>query len=286
MLRTIRWIATALCAVLLIAWGVMWFGTGPSSLLAGLQRWTGLQLAGSSDPNSPAIGLPAGLTVGGPFSLTDHRGRRVTDADFKGRWLLVYFGYTYCPDVCPTELQTIATALDDLGENAAAITPVFVTVDPERDTPAVLGEYVKLFDDRLVGLTGTVAEIGDIARRYRVYFGKVVQKGGTGYLMDHSSFIYLMGPDGQSRALYRPGMSPDALAYCLSSRLRPIRSRGRRATAAYPGDDADAASAAARHRPAAQHGKPRRRARATLASAPPRRGSDIVLSLPSPLIAR
>ena len=133
--------------------------------------------------------------------------------------MLIYFGYTYCPDVCPTELQTMSSALDELGDRAASLVPVFITVDPERDTPSALADYVKLFDDRLVGLTGSPAEIAAVARLFRVYYGKVPQKGGDGYLMDHSSFLYLVGPDGEFRGLWRQGMKPEELAAALKTTI-------------------------------------------------------------------
>jgi protein SCO1/2 len=131
----------------------------------------------------------------------------------------VYFGYTYCPDVCPTELQTVVAALDQLGPLAERIVPVFITIDPERDTPAALAEYVKLFDERLVGLTGSRDQIAAAARAYRVYYARANSKDTTAYLMDHSSFIYLIGPDGSFRALYRQGMSAPDLADALKARL-------------------------------------------------------------------
>jgi len=213
MLRIIRWIATGLCGVLLLAWAALWLQQNAGSAwspLAAIARLTGW--------NPTAAANSGGLTLGGPFSLLDHHGRRVTEADFRGKWMLIYFGYTYCPDICPTELQTISTALDDLGDQGAAVVPVFVTVDPERDTPAALADYVKLFDERLIGLTGSPAEIADVARRFRVYAAKVPQKGG-GYVMDHSSFLYLVGPDGVFRALFRRGMKPEELAAGLKSAM-------------------------------------------------------------------
>jgi cytochrome oxidase Cu insertion factor (SCO1/SenC/PrrC family) len=157
--------------------------------------------------------------VGGPFALTDQHGAAVTDASYRGRWMLVYFGYTFCPDVCPTELQTIAGALDKLGPQASQIAPLFVTVDPERDTAAALADYVKLFDDRIVGLTGTPDQIAAVARAYRVYYAKATSKDSSTYLMDHSSFMYLMGPDGKFRALFRQGMSPQALADAIHTQM-------------------------------------------------------------------
>jgi cytochrome oxidase Cu insertion factor (SCO1/SenC/PrrC family) len=136
--------------------------------------------------------------VGGPFSLVDQDGRRVTEKDFLGKYMLVFFGYTYCPDVCPTELQVMTAALDQLGPEADRIQPVFVSIDPARDTPAVLKAYVGNFGPRLIGLTGTPDEVAGIAKAYRVYYAKAANSSSsTDYLMDHSSIIYLMGPDGQ-----------------------------------------------------------------------------------------
>ena len=136
--------------------------------------------------------------VGGPFSLLNQDGKRVTEKDFLGKYMLVFFGYTYCPDVCPTELQVMTAALDQLGPEADRIQPVFVSIDPARDTPEVLKAYVGNFDPRLVGLTGTPEEIAAIARAYRVYYAKAGNgSSSTDYLMDHSAIIYLMGPDGQ-----------------------------------------------------------------------------------------
>jgi cytochrome oxidase Cu insertion factor (SCO1/SenC/PrrC family) len=136
--------------------------------------------------------------VGGPFSLVDQDGRRVSEKDFLGKYMLVFFGYTYCPDVCPTELQVMTAALDQMGPEADRIQPVFVSIDPARDTPQVLKAYVANFGPRLMGLTGTAEEVAAIARAYRVYYAKAANSGsGTDYLMDHSSIIYLMGSDGR-----------------------------------------------------------------------------------------
>ncbi len=135
--------------------------------------------------------------VGGPFTMTDHNGRRVSEKDFLGKHMLVFFGYTYCPDICPTELQVMTAALDAMGPEGEKIQPVFVSVDPARDTPAVLKSYVENFGPRLVGLTGTADEVAAIAKAYRVYYAKSGDKDSAEYLMDHSSIIYLMGPDGR-----------------------------------------------------------------------------------------
>lgn len=135
--------------------------------------------------------------VGGPFSLVDHTGKRVTEKDFHGRYMLVQFGFTFCPDVCPSGLQVAAAAIDKLGAKGDRITPVFISLDPERDTPAQLAQYVVSFHPRLVGLTGTPAEVDAAARAWRVYYRKTRdEKSSAPYTIDHSALIYLMGPDG------------------------------------------------------------------------------------------
>lgn len=155
--------------------------------------------------------------VGGPFTLTDHTGKRVRDADFRGKYLLVVFGFTFCPDVCPTELQLISAALDALGPKAERVVPLFITIDPERDTPGQLATYVQSFHPRLIGLTGTAREIEAVAKEYRVYVRKAPDpKSTAGYSMDHSALIYLMGPDGAYLAHFTPGISVDTLAHRLS----------------------------------------------------------------------
>ncbi|PWC43478.1 SCO family protein [Azospirillum sp. TSO22-1] len=156
--------------------------------------------------------------VGGPFRLTDHTGKAVTDADYRGKYLLIYFGYTFCPDVCPTELSTMAAALDKLGPTADTVQPLFITIDPERDTVAHMADYVPLFHPRLVGLTGTPDEVRTVAREYRVYAAKAPGSSGEAYLMDHSSFVYLMGPDGKFVAVFPGGTGPEKMAADIKKR--------------------------------------------------------------------
>ena len=136
--------------------------------------------------------------VGGPFSLIDSAGKRVTDKDFRGRYMLVFFGYTYCPDVCPSGLQVISAALDQLGPAADKITPLFISIDPARDTPEKMGAYVKSFHPRLIGLTGSPEETAAAIKNYRVYAKKVPDdRNPADYTMDHSSIVYLMSPAGE-----------------------------------------------------------------------------------------
>jgi protein SCO1/2 len=143
-------------------------------------------------------GEAGGPAIGGKFTLVSGDGRTVTDRDFRGKYLLVYFGYTYCPDVCPTTLNAVAGALDKLGPTADRLQPLFITVDPRRDTPAVIKQYAAAFSPRLLGLTGTPAEIAAVAKEYHVYYAEHrTGPGPNDYSMDHSSILYLMGPDGQ-----------------------------------------------------------------------------------------
>lgn len=159
--------------------------------------------------------------VGGPFTLTDHTGKRVTQKDFLGRKMLVYFGFTQCPDICPGTLQVMAAALDKLGPKAATLTPVFMTVDPERDTPQVLAEYVKSFDPRIVGLTGTPQEIEAAAKKaFRVYYKKVASEGSAAsYTVDHMSIMYLMDEHGRFVKHFPHPTDPDKLAEALAKLL-------------------------------------------------------------------
>ena len=136
--------------------------------------------------------------VGGPFTLTDHTGKRVTGKDFRGRIQIVYFGFTLCPDICPAGLQVMAAALDELGPLADKIAPIFVTLDPGHDAPALLADYVRSFSPRLIGLTGTEAEIRDLAKAYHVYYRREPDPNSTtGYTIDHTALFYVMGRDGQ-----------------------------------------------------------------------------------------
>jgi protein SCO1/2 len=159
------------------------------------------------------------VQIGGPFELTDHTGKTVTDLDFRGRYMLIYFGYSYCPDVCPTELAKMSLALDLIGDKADRIAPIFITVDPERDTSAHLATYVTNFHERMVGLTGTEQQVSQAAKAYRIYFRKVEDETSTDYLMDHSSIIYLMGPDGKYVTHFSHGTNAEDIAKRLNEIL-------------------------------------------------------------------
>ena len=149
--------------------------------------------------------------IGGPFALVDGDGQTVTEARFRGRWMMVYFGYTHCPDSCPTALQDMANALDALGPKRAEVAAVFITVDPERDTPAVMKDYVAAFDSAIVPLTGSVEAVARVARAYRVFYGKHPTSEG-GYDMDHSSIIYVMDRAGRFVTNFTHETPPDQMA--------------------------------------------------------------------------
>ena len=178
--------------------------------------------ADSAEPSAAAL-IEALVTrvppIGGPFNLIDHTGRRRTDVDFHGKLVVIYFGYTHCPDVCPTELQTISLALDALGTAADPVQPLFITVDPERDTPSVLADYVSSFHARLVALTGPAPQIRRVALAYRVFFAKSAVVGPDGYAIDHTGFIYLVGKDGRYIDFLPPGLTPERIMESLRLHL-------------------------------------------------------------------
>ena len=158
------------------------------------------------------------VTIGGPFALTDQNGRRREDGDYRGKFMLVFFGFTYCPDVCPTTLAELKAALERIGPKADRVVPIFISIDPERDTPEILKSYLSAFGPRFVGLTGSIADVTAAAHAYHVYFKKRPAEGGN-YSMDHSSVIYLMGPDGKYVTHYLLEQGPDGIADDLLKRL-------------------------------------------------------------------
>lgn len=158
--------------------------------------------------------------VGGPFTLTDETGAALSSEDLKGRHMLVFFGYTYCPDVCPTTLTVITQALDMLDPQVAEqVEPVFITIDPARDTAMALGDYSEHFHDKIHYLTGTPEQISDVAKAYRVFFQKVESAEFSDYLMDHSTITYLMGPGGRYVSHFGFDATPEEIAKDLTKRI-------------------------------------------------------------------
>ena len=197
--------------------GQLWLLTG---LVAGVLAATGTFIA-LNLTLLPQSQTTSG-TIGGPFTLTVGDGQRLTDRDVRGKWLLVYFGYTHCPDICPTTLAEISETLELLGPLATEVQPLFITIDPERDTFAVVGGFVAAIDARIIGMTGTRSEIAAVAKEYHVYYAKKATSpvDDESYLMEHTAFVYVMGPDGKYVTLFSPlqGQSPKDMA----ARLRDL----------------------------------------------------------------
>ena len=160
--------------------------------------------------------------IGGPFELTSHDGKRIRDAKYRGKLMLVYFGFTYCPDICPAGLQVISAALDKIGAQSNKVAPLFITVDPERDTPEQLKSYVSSFHPSLIGLTGSAEDISAAAKAYRVYYRKAQDPSLSEYTMDHTSFIYLMDGKGEFVTHFPHAVTPDKLAARLKTELKKM----------------------------------------------------------------
>ena len=156
--------------------------------------------------------------IGGPFALIDHTGKRRTDEDFRGKLLLIYFGYSYCPDVCPTDPQQIGLAVDGLGARAEAVQPLFISLDPERDTAVHLADYVPSFHPRLIGLTGSAEQIRRVALAYKVYYAKY-PPDSSDYVIDHSAFIYLVDKTGKYIGFFPPGTTADRMIEIITLNL-------------------------------------------------------------------
>ena len=157
-----------------------------------------------------------GAKLQNAFTLTDGDGRSVSDSQFDGKYRLVYFGFTYCPDVCPVDLQNIGKAMRQLEKSdaklAERVQPIFITVDPERDTPAVMKQYVSAFHPKIIGLTGTEQQIAAVAKKHGVFFQKEDQTGSSDYLVNHSRIALLFGPEGEPIAIVPHDQGADAIA--------------------------------------------------------------------------
>jgi protein SCO1/2 len=187
----------------------------PSAALALL--FAGAIALSACNAAAPSAEPPlAGATIGGDFALTASDGRTVRWTDFAGKYRIVYFGYAFCPDICPTDMQRVAQGLKVLKADdpakAAMIQPIFITIDPERDTPAVVGEFAAAFSPDIIGLTGTPDQIAAAAKAFKVFFAKGEAVEGGGYLVDHSNIVYLFGPGGEPLATLPVDKGADAVA--------------------------------------------------------------------------
>ena len=219
MIRALRILAVVLIVLLGAGWGAAMLARAPGEGLAESFARLFAGAPAAVPPSAGGIALPPGSQVGGPFRLVDHTGREVSEADYRGKVALIFFGFTFCPDVCPTELSNMAAAMDQLGPQADRVVPIFVTVDPERDTVPRMADYVALFHPRIVGLTGSPEQVAAAARAFRVYYAKATPPGATEYVMDHSAFTYVLGPDGAVRTLLRPGASPGDIVEAVRRNL-------------------------------------------------------------------
>jgi protein SCO1/2 len=196
-------------------------GAPPFALIATAFAGVLVLLAGAMiglafhDPANGVAGSPLGASIGGRFNLVDQNGKPFTDADLKGKWQLVFFGYTHCPDVCPTALNDLSLALDQLGAKKDKIGIVFISVDPERDTQAVLKSYVESFGGPIEALTGPADAVSQAAKDYKVFYAKHPRADG-GDDMDHSALIYVMDPQGRFTATFTPDDDADAIAKRLT----------------------------------------------------------------------
>jgi len=161
---------------------------------------------------------PGTKTIGGAFELVNQNGKTVRDADYRGKFMLVYFGYTYCPDMCPTGLSAIAKVLDQMGADADKIAPMFITIDPARDTPEKLKTYVAQFHPKIEGLSGSDQQVAAATAAYQVYYAKGEQVDDHDYVMDHSSLIYLMDPDGKFITTFPEDADPAAIVTAIRGR--------------------------------------------------------------------
>jgi len=178
-----------------------------------------------SEPRARAA--TSDVTIGGSFTLSTPDGTTVTDRTYRGKWLLVYFGYTFCPSSCPTTLLAVTAALEELGQDAAQVQPLFITVDPQRDTPKVMRQYIESFDTRIVGLTGTPQQIATAAQEYGAYYVRhSTGPGPDDYVMDHSTYLYLMDPLGKFVRAFDPDTSDDRIADALRALIAQGRHQG------------------------------------------------------------
>ena len=183
-------------------------------LIGAVAGATVLALSGSG--TGPAVATSGTALIGGPFTLIDQHGKTVTDKDFRGRFMLVFFGFTHCPDICPAELQVMSASLDALGPEAAEVVPIFITLDPERDTQAAMAGYVKNFGSRFVGLTGTPDSIAAAAKAYRIAYSKFQDDTtSSDYSIDHSALVYLMGKNGEYVTHFAYGTPADKMTETL-----------------------------------------------------------------------
>jgi protein SCO1/2 len=200
-----------------------WIGAVAAGIIGlavvGIVGWQAGWLKAATPERPTIAGVIREAPVGGPFTLVAHDGRTVTEKDLEGKLTLMFFGYRFCPDFCPTELQKFSEVLAQLGPAADQVQAWFVSVDPARDKPQDLAEYVALFDPKITGLSGSEEQVAGAAKAWRVYYAKAEQEGSADYLMDHSTYSYLMGPDGKNLAVFSYEAAPEAMVTVVKEAL-------------------------------------------------------------------
>ncbi|XP_008584389.1 PREDICTED: protein SCO1 homolog, mitochondrial [Galeopterus variegatus] len=194
------------------------------ALLAGMKYFKKEKAEKLEKERHRSLGKPL---LGGPFSLTTHTGEPKTDKDYQGQWVLIYFGFTHCPDICPEELEKMIQVVDEIDSipSLPNLTPLFITIDPERDTKEAIANYVKEFSPKLVGLTGTKEEIDQVARAYRVYYSPGPKDEDEDYIVDHTIIMYLIGPDGEFLDYFGQNKKNAEIAGSIAAHMRAHRKK-------------------------------------------------------------
>ncbi len=198
---------------------ILWFAVATAAALLAAVYFTSRETPVSETEQARTAEEIAREIVTGEFSLVDGSGRPLTDVDFRGSWLLIFFGYTHCPDVCPTTLGTVALIMDDLGADGDALQPLFITVDPARDTPDIVGAYAAAFHPRIIGLTGSEEQVAAAAKSHRAYYARVPLPEAGDYAMDHSAHLYLMDPDGLYATAFSQRDTVESIVQSIRRRL-------------------------------------------------------------------
>ncbi|XP_059204265.1 protein SCO1 homolog, mitochondrial [Centropristis striata] len=192
------------------------------SLLGGMKYFKKEKEELMEKERTKSIGRPA---LGGPFSLVDHNNKPTKSEDFLGQWVLIYFGFTHCPDICPDELEKMIEVVDEIDriKSLPNLTPILITIDPDRDTPEAMAAYVKEFSPKLIGLTGTLAQVEQVSRAYRVYYSQGPKDEDNDYIVDHTIIMYLVGPDGEFLEYFGQNKKNSEISSLIAAHMRKYK---------------------------------------------------------------